>query len=98
MAVNNFLPRGLAAPISLCCKTRAFEKLVSHTLKGRNHDNNRSSPRFFQDDRGDISNAIDCGKRRAAKFQDRSEERRVGKECRSRWSTDQERKKNSKHG
>src|SRR6266478_3709568 len=70
MAMNNFLPPQLGPPISLRCQTRAFEELVGHSLKGRNHDNKRSSPRFLQDDLGDISDAIGRCKQRAAKFQD----------------------------
>src|SRR5687767_10175982 len=33
----------------------------------------------------------------AAKVRERSEERRVGKECRSRWAPDNEKKKKNKH-
>ena len=68
--MDNFPPSRFVPPIRLCRQARTFEKLICHPLKSGNHDNDRVSARFFEDNFGDIADATARCERRAAKFKD----------------------------
>jgi hypothetical protein len=68
MAVSDFFPCGVVAPIILFRQPRTIQKLVGHALKGGKHYDNRSPQRFLKNDPSDIPDAIGCGKRRTTKL------------------------------
>jgi hypothetical protein len=70
VAVGDFFPRRVVAPIILFRQPRTIEKLISHALKSGKHYDHRSPPRFLKNDPCDIPDAVGCGKRRTAKFKD----------------------------
>ncbi len=70
VAVGDFFPRPVVAPIILFRQPRTIDKLVGHTLKSGEHYDDRAPPRFLKNDPGDTPDAIGCGKRRTAKLKD----------------------------
>ena len=68
VAVGDFFPRRVVAPIILFRQPRTIQKLVGHALKSGKHYDDRSPPRFLKNDPGDTPNTIGCGKRRTAKL------------------------------
>jgi hypothetical protein len=70
VAVADFFPRHVVAPIILFRQPRTIQKLVGHALKSGKHYNDRFPPCFLKNDPGDIPDALGCGKRRTTKLKD----------------------------
>ena len=70
VAVGDFFPRRVKAPIILFRQPRTIKKLVGHALKSGKHYDDRSPPRLLKNDPGDTPDAIGCGKRRTTKLKD----------------------------
>jgi hypothetical protein len=70
VAIGDFFPRRVVAPIILFRQPRTIEKLVGHALKSGKHYDDRFPPRFLKNDPSDTSDAIGCGKRRTTKLKD----------------------------
>src|SRR5262249_48064851 len=70
VAVGDFFPRRVIAPIILFRQPGTIEKLVGHALKSRKHYDDPFPPGFLKNDPGDVPNATGCGKRRATKLKD----------------------------
>src|SRR6201984_2937169 len=70
VAVGDFFPPRVIAPIILFRQPRTIEKLVGHALKSGKHYDDRSPPRFLKNDPSDTPDAIGCSKRRTTKLKD----------------------------